>query len=78
MMMERKVFYDQINTILDESGVPIGHKRRIFLAISWKKYERKLHMHLSDYKDFGEIIFKMKKARTYIKYRMCVTNGVFY
>lgn len=35
-------------------------------------------MHLSDYKDFGEIIFKMKKARTYIKYRMCVTNGVFY
>lgn len=76
--MSRKDFYNQLYILLDKSGVEIGHKRRLFLAISWKRHRRKLSMHLSDYKDFGDIIGKMKMAKTYIKYRMIVANGGFY
>lgn len=77
-ILERNEFKKIIYNLLDKSNVEIGHKRRIFLAVSWKKYNKKLSMHLSDYKDFGEIISKMKLANMYTTYRMIVTKDAYW
>lgn len=56
--MTRDVFYDILNSILDECAdedMPEGSKRRPFLAYSWKKYSNKDNSNLADISRFNDI-----------------------